>query len=228
MAGGPPFAWDPSVPARIGVLRRDAPIGTLRWFEGDPCHVFHVLNAWEEGEAILVDVMQSAAAPLFPRADGRPPDPAAGAARLHRWRLDLAGASDRFTSAPLDDLVGEFPRLDERRAGLPNRIGFFAAMTRHSATEAFDSIVRIEPATGRRALFTVPPTDAVSEPVFVPRDAAAAEGVGWLLVVVFRGAENRSDLVVLDAEDPAAGPVATAMLAHRVPHGFHGAWRPEA
>jgi carotenoid cleavage dioxygenase len=210
------------------VLRRDAPIGTMRWFEGDPCYVFHVLNAWEDGEAILVDVMQSAAAPLFPLADGTPGDPARGAARLHRWRLDLAGGTDRFTSTPLDDLVGEFPRLDERRAGLAHRVGFFAAMTRPSPQQEFDSLVRIEPEAGRRALFTVPPGDALSEPVFVPRDTDAPEGAGWLLAVAFRGAENRSDLLVLDAERPEAGPVATAMLSHRVPHGFHGTWRAEA
>jgi carotenoid cleavage dioxygenase len=228
MAGGPPFAFEPGRPSRLGVLRRDAPIGTMRWFEGDPCYVFHVLNAWEDGEAILVDVMQSAAAPLFPLADGTPGDPARGAARLHRWRLDLAGGTDRFTSTPLDDLVGEFPRLDERRAGLAHRVGFFAAMTRPSPQQEFDSLVRIEPEAGRRALFTVPPGDALSEPVFVPRDTDAPEGAGWLLAVAFRGAENRSDLLVLDAERPEAGPVATAMLSHRVPHGFHGTWRAEA
>ncbi len=229
--GGPAFAWEPEKGSRIGILKRDAPIDTMRWFEGDPCYVFHVLNAWDApgsgGDVILADVMQSPAAPLFPRADGRPGDPDAGTARLHRWRFDLAAATNRFTSTPLDDLAGEFPRLDERYAGLPNRIGFFAASTRRNAGDAFDSIVRIEPGTGARSLFTVPQGDAVSEPVFVPRDAAAPEGEGWLLAVVFRAAENRTDLVVLDAAAPEAGPVATAMLPHRVPYGFHGCWRPD-
>jgi carotenoid cleavage dioxygenase-like enzyme len=225
MRGGPAFAWEPEKGSRIGILRRDAPIEAIRWFEGDPCHVFHVLNAWEDGDVILADVMQSAAAPLFPRADGKPADPADGAARLHRWRFDLAAPTNRFTATPLDDLAGEFPRLDERRAGLPNRVGFFAASTRRNAGDAFDSIVRIEPGTRRRSLFTLPPGDAVSEPVFVPRDATAPEADGWLLAVVFRGAENRSDMIVLDAAAPEAGPIATAMLPHRVPHGFHGCWR---
>ncbi len=229
MGGGPAFAWEPEKGSRVGILRRDAPIGSIRWFQGDPCFVFHILNAWEEGEeVILADVMQSAAAPLFPRADGQPQPPGAGVARLTRWRFDLAAGTDRFTATPLDDLAGEFPRLDERRAGLPNRVGFFAAMTRPEAGLAFDSLVRIEPGRGRRSLFTVPSGDAVSEPVFVPRAPDAEEGEGWLLAVVFRGAENRSDLLVLDAAAPEAGPVATVMLSHRVPHGFHGAWRAEA
>jgi carotenoid cleavage dioxygenase len=81
---------------------------------------------------------------------------------------------------------------------------------------------------GTRRLYTLPPGDAVSEPVFVPRDAAAAEGDGWLLCVVWRGEARRSDLIVLDTSDVAAGPVATVPLAHRVPFGFHGNWMPAA
>jgi carotenoid cleavage dioxygenase len=61
--------------------------------------------------------------------------------------------------------------------------------------------------------------------VFVPRSADAAEGDGWLLSVVWRWAENRSDLAVFDATELAAGPVALAHLTHRVPAGFHGNWR---
>jgi carotenoid cleavage dioxygenase len=60
----------------------------------------------------------------------------------------------------------------------------------------------------------------------VPR--GTAEGCGYLLAVVYRGAEKRSDLLVLDAEDVAAGPLAVAALETRVPFGFHGNWMPAA
>ena len=39
-------------------------------------------------------------------------------ARLGRWTFDLAG-KPTVTQTYLDDLTGEFPRFDERRAGLP-------------------------------------------------------------------------------------------------------------
>ena len=68
--------------------------------------------------------------------------------------------------------------------------------------------------------------DVVSEPVFVPRAADAAEGDGWLLAVAWRERERRSDLLVFDAENLPGGPVAVARLPHRVPFGFHGSWRP--
>ena len=66
----------------------------------------------------------------------------------------------------------------------------------------------------------------VGEPIFVPRHAGAEEGDGWLLVVVYRGEQKRSDLLVLDARDVDRPPIATVQLSHRVPFGFHGNWAP--
>jgi carotenoid cleavage dioxygenase len=43
--------------------------------------------------------------------------------------------------------------------------------------------------------------------------------------VAYRAGEDRSDLIVLDTSHIEAGPIATAALSHRVPHGFHGNWR---
>jgi carotenoid cleavage dioxygenase len=61
--------------------------------------------------------------------------------------------------------------------------------------------------------------------VFVPRTPTAAEGDGWLVAVVYRGAEDRSDFVVFDAQDVAKGPIGVAEMPRRVPFGFHGNWR---
>jgi carotenoid cleavage dioxygenase-like enzyme len=45
---------------------------------------------------------------------------------------------------------------------------------------------------------------------------------------VGRRHENRTDLVILDAQDIAAGPVATVKFPCRVHEGFHGCWVPGA
>ena len=50
---------------------------------------------------------------------------------------------------------------------------------------------------------------------------------GWSSVI-YRGAEDRSDLAVFDASDVAKGPIGLAKLPRRVPYGFHGNWRPES
>jgi carotenoid cleavage dioxygenase-like enzyme len=60
--------------------------------------------------------------------------------------------------------------------------------------------------------------------VFVARAPDAAEGDGWLLATIWRGAENRSDLAIFNATDIESGPIALVELSHRVPFGFHGNW----
>jgi carotenoid cleavage dioxygenase-like enzyme len=221
-AGQMPFAWEPELGGHIGVVRRDRGVGSIRWFQAESCYVFHVLNAWDEGDRIIADVMQYDEPPLFPRADGAASDPAATRARPVRWTLDLAGGTDAFARTALDGMSGEFPRLDERRAGLRNRFGTFAGESRDDG--GLDTVVWLDLESGRRATYTLPIGDAVSEPVFVPRGPLAAEGNGWLLCVVWRGEERRSDLIVLDTDGIERGPIATVRLAHRVPFGFHGNW----
>lgn len=230
MQGKPLLAWEAGKRTHVGVLRRGAAVETMRWFDTDACHVFHVMNAWDDGDAIVAYVMQSGTAPGLPDAEGRPGDPHAMAARLCRWTFDMAGEGTGFRREYLDDLVAEFPRIDDRFAGRRNRYGFY---TCHSVARArddaesvlFDSLACFDFTTGERRIHTLPAGDVFSEPVFVPRHADAREGEGWLLAVAWREKENRSDLLVFDAQALDAAPVAVARLPHRVPFGFHGNWR---
>ena len=224
MSGGPAFAWEPDKGAYVGVMRRDASVDTIRWFSTEANYVFHPMNAWEEDGRIVADVMQYERAPLFPDANGQLGDNAS--ARLARWTFDLSGASDHIKREYIDDLAGEFPRFDERRAGLAYRHGWWAAQTERSGEIRPDAIAHLDLASGKRSVFELPFGDAVSEPVFVPRSASAEEGDGWVLAAAYSAPEDRSELMVFEAQDVAAGPIATAQVPRRVPFGFHGNWRP--
>jgi carotenoid cleavage dioxygenase len=222
MTGLPAFAWEPEKGSFVGVMRRDAEVSTIRWFNTEACYVFHPLNAWEEGDLLHADVMRYDQAPLFPNADGSPGKKAA--ARLVRWTFDLAGNSDAIRETPLDDLDGEFPRVDPRVETLKHRHGWYAADPGAAGTIRQGAIAHLDLATGRRELHQLGPGDLTSEPVFVPRSAQAEEGDGWVTAVVYRAAENLSELLVFEARDLAKGPIATARVPRRVPLGFHGNW----
>ncbi len=114
--------------------------------------------------------------------------------------------------------------MDDRRAGLGYRHGWFAASSSSEQDVRFDAIAHIDLKTGKKTVHGLGAGNVTSEPVFVERGPNAAEGEGWILAVVYRGDENRSDLVVLDAQDVAKGPIAVAALPRRVPFGFHGNW----
>ncbi len=222
MSGLPPFAWEPEKPALVGVMARDAAVDSIRWFSTDACYVFHVMNAWEDGQKIIADVMRYDVAPLFPNADGSRGRNAG--AYLVRWTFDLAGDSDTIKEEKLDDLAGEFPRYDERYTFKANRHGWFAGQTSKPGDVRTNTLAHIDLQTGKRSQWEAGDGDSVSEPVFAERSADAAEGDGWLLATVYRAADAVSELVVLNAQDVAAGPIATARVPRRVPFGFHGNW----
>lgn len=222
MKGLPAYAWEPDKGSHVGVMRRDGEVSSIRWFNAPPSYVFHPMNAWEEGGKIIADVFRYDTAPLFPNADGSPGE--RSAARMVRWTFDLDGNSDAIKEEAIDDLDGEFPRFDERYAGSVHRHGWYAADPSNAKTIKQTAIAHLDLVTGKRQVYELTGGDMTSEPVFTPRSADAAEGDGWVTAVVWRAAENRSDLLVFEALDIAKGPVAVAELPRRVPFGFHGNW----
>ncbi|HWC84554.1 MAG TPA: carotenoid oxygenase family protein [Pseudonocardiaceae bacterium] len=208
---GMPFLWEPEYGARVGVLRRDDPFGMVRWFEIDPCYVFHTLNAHEEddGKTLVLHVIRHDSL-------GDEVGLGQGASTLWRWQVDLTTGTVR--EQQLDDRDTEFPRIDDRLAGLPTRYGHAT-----SVREGNGAIHRYDLTTGSVASHDFGPARKPGEASFVPTDDQPG-GAGWLMSFVHDATTDRSDLVILDAQDVAAAPVATVHLPRRVPNGFHGNW----
>lgn len=219
------YVWEPERGAWIGVMKRNSSSADLTWFRGESCYVLHMMNGWDAGDRIFVDVIQFAEAPLFSRADGSPT--ASGGGRLWRWKIDLQAKSDVFTRTCLDEeTTGEFPRMDERYCGRSYSHGWFACSDpmRRYPPAVHSGIAHLDATTGGMRRYMLPDGATTCEPIFVPRHAQSAEGDGWVLSVVWRATENRSDLAVFDAKSVEEGPIALAKLDHRVPDSFHGSW----
>ena len=89
----------------------------MRWFDVEPCYVFHPMNAYDEERH---DRPRRGAAPQDVRH--RPPRPERGAATLDRWTVDLADGKVR--ESRFDDRGQEFPRVNERMVGKRHRYGY--------------------------------------------------------------------------------------------------------
>ncbi|QIS02653.1 9-cis-epoxycarotenoid dioxygenase [Nocardia brasiliensis] len=209
---GMPFRWSDSYAARLGVLRRDDPHGAVRWFAIDPCYVFHTLNAHDEPGRIVLYVMRY---PQLWQRDSHGFDKST----LWRWTIDLVAGT--VAEEQLDDRSAEFPRLDDRQLGLDARFGHVAAAGNAGA------LIRYDLRTGNQAAHEFGPGRIPAEAVFAPADERPG-GAGYLMSFVYNATSDRSDLVILDADDLAAAPVATVHLPQRVPFGFHGSWLPDA
>lgn len=220
-AGGPPFAWEPQLGAFLGVLQRDRGVQSIEWRTLPPCFVFHVMNAWDDGRRVHLDVMQADVPALFTLADGSAIEGDSDA-YLSRWTIDLDAAAPCHSQEFLCDIPGEFPRIDDRFAGSAHRHGWFVGDG--APGQPFSCLVHIDHHEGRLDIYRLPDGDCASEGVFVPRSSQAEEGEGWLLSVVYRGRSDRSDLLLFDAQQLGAGPVACVRLPSRIPNGFHGNW----
>ena len=227
--GLPPYAWEPDKGSHIALIPRGGSVDDAIWFDGDPCYVFHPMNAYDTPDGkVVCDMVKYPAAPLFPAPDGRPASGDAPVARLVRWTFDPQGRSKGWHEQPLDEHPAEFPRLDERFATRPYRHGWFQAGLPAEARrgrESRDGLAHIDHAGGVVSIWMPEPGDRCGEPVFVPRCADATEGDGYVLSVIFRAETQCSDLAVFDALNLGSGPLALAQLSHRVPAGFHGSWR---
>jgi carotenoid cleavage dioxygenase-like enzyme len=147
---------------------------------------------------------------------------------LHRWTFDLD--TGRVTETPLDDTPHAFPRVDDRVVGLRHRYGW-AAAPRAGVRERIGDpgvLVKYDLETGARARYDFGPTAHPGEFVFVRDGDAGGEDDGWAMGLVYDDATERSELVIVDASDAAAGPVARVQLPRRVPYGFHGSWISDA
>ncbi len=207
--GDMPYRWDDNYGARFGIMRRDDPFGEIRWFQIDPCYVFHVANAYDDGNSI---VLQAVRYPELWRNNGGFEVDGV----MWRWTIDLtAGTVDE---RQLDDRGVEFPRIDDRLAGLPARYGIAVGA---------GSLVQYDLETGAAQEHRFGAGATHGEPgeaVFVPAGSTPDERSGWYLTYVYDPVRERSDLVILDASDITAEPVARVPLPQRVPHGFHGNW----
>jgi carotenoid cleavage dioxygenase-like enzyme len=225
-ARGGAFSWEPERGTRLGVMPRNGGNADVRWFDTDPCYVFHPMNAYEEDGKIVLDVARYGRLDfMLPEAARDPNYRDQNVARMHRWTIDLRGGGVRST--PLDDLAAEFPRVDERLVGRRHRFGY-AAVREPSQDDGglpfWSSVRKYDFERNRTETRAFGDRNGVGEPIFVPRGDAAAEDDGWVLALCYDEAANGSDFFILDARDIAGEPVARIRLPHRVPYGFHGNW----
>ncbi len=218
--GEPGLMFEPERPSRFGILPRHGDNSSIRWFETPACYVFHTLNAYEEGdEVVLVACRMNSTTVLM--SEQTPGENEGDTARLHRWRFNLSTGTAR--EEMLDDVPAEFPRVNEQLLGRPMRYGYAAKFV-PSSMPLVDGLIKYDFSSDSSQTQEFGAGRYGGEAVFVPRPGSTAEDDGWLVTFVYDTSEDTSELVVVNAQDVTAEPVARVLIPQRVPYGFHGAW----
>jgi len=200
----------------ILVPRDGGPVHSL---EHEAVMTFHLSNAFDDGTDVVVDAITYRGGGLLGKLSRfRVASLADEPSTFMRYRITRTG---RVRAEPLADVPCEFPRHNDAFEGRAHRYAYLN--TRHRLAAFYDTVTRLDLRDGTAQHYTTPePGNSFCEPVFAARPDGRGEDDGWVLTVEYVAATHTSRLVVFDAADLAAGPVATAALRHHVPQGFHG------
>jgi carotenoid cleavage dioxygenase len=227
-AGRHKIRFNAALPARFGVIPRYGTGEEIRWFEFSPCFLYHVVNAWEEGDEV---VMVACRYMPIEGADGRIDEVRTARriatlgmdARLWRYRMNLkTGAAHEECLNP--EFNVEFPSYDSARTGRQTRFGYMVDhdpdILRWTGIRKFDT----DSGACLGAWSDGHDRCWYSEPWFAPADRQRSEDHGYVVTFVWNDQSREQQLQVFDALDLDRGPVARVRIPHRIPPGFHACW----
>ena len=208
--------FDGEQPARFGIVPRRG--GTIRWFEAPGCYCYHAVNAWEEGDTVVLHACRIQDPVPRLRPEDEPDVPRLAFLRmepyLHEWRFDMKTGA--VSERRLSDTPTEFPRANDSRLGVETRYSWHPRVAREG-TLLFDACVKM--GGPEEVVHTYGEGCVGGETVFVPRPGATDEDDGWVLAFVTDRPGEQSEVRVLDGA--TMDLVARILIPRRVPIGFH-------
>jgi carotenoid cleavage dioxygenase-like enzyme len=231
--GGVHWSWDPNRPTYFGFVRRGGDGKDIQWIKGPTRSATHVMGTFDDGNKLHIDVEMSMSNPFpfFPMRAGSKWDPISGSSHITRLSVDLA--KKRPSAYGIEQLypnVGALPRQDDRYNTMPYRYGFLPCPDPNAKPGTGGACyARFDHQKRTSTLFNAGTETSLAECCFAPKNADAPEASGYLMGLATRNNEGgRGDLVILDAEHLADGPIATVHLPMRAVGQIHGWWVPES
>jgi all-trans-8'-apo-beta-carotenal 15,15'-oxygenase len=226
------FAWDGRPPTLLFIPRKRAGEPVRIPMTGTSLQtVFHIVNVFAEGDEVVVDVTGYDGPVSF--------DALMVATRDGPIRLMPTNHVARVRAAPLaggsadvqhfEGASGEAPEIAPALQGRPYSCVWYAAVPSPSVdpnSYVFTSRMgRLDVATGTVTTWDAGADHQLSPPAFAPDPAGGPED-GWVLAWDLDLTAETADVVILDAGDLAAGPLARLHLGVYLPAVSHCRFAP--
>lgn len=227
-AGTRKLEFHKEIPSRFGIIPRFGRSEDVRWFEAKPCWVMHLSNCFEDGDWVVQDgcIWDN---PVKPPV-GDPNDVYAKIARqldkqsththMYRWMFNMrTGEVKEF---PIDDEVTEFPIVSNDFIGLKNRYSYNSIFKGHDWV--MDGVKRYDLLSNTSTRHEYGPGRFGSEVCVAMKDGFVHEDDAYIITFVNDMNQDRSECVIFEAADLAAGPICTIVLPERISAGTHACW----
>tara|TARA_B100000678_G_scaffold291447_1_gene308439 strand:+ start:2210 stop:3664 length:1455 start_codon:yes stop_codon:yes gene_type:complete len=218
----------PEMQSKFGIIERMATGNTIRWFEADPCYIYHAINSWEEEQEIVLDVCRMSTPVPSKEIRQRLSGPYGAMlawlkldACYHRYRFNLETGETKEET--LDDLLSEFPVINNRYSGLSSRYSYHVTLAETDVI-LFDGLVKIDSIEGTRQGYKFPKGNFGSELQFAPRNNSLLEDDGYLITFVTNMISNKGEIQIFPAEDLSKGPLCRLIVPQQIPPGFHSSF----
>jgi beta,beta-carotene 9',10'-dioxygenase len=210
------FHWQNGEQTRIGVLSRED--GSVREVRAPAGFVFHVIDAFDDGDDTVLDVLLYPDASIVAklRTETLLREVVAITPTPTRWRIHAD--RDEVTSTALSREGFEFAQVDRAVDGRDRTRAWGTALSL-DGPRSRSTVIALDLRSGAHTRYEREGV-VYGEPVFVRRPDAREEGDGVLLAVGSRCDSERSVLTILDAR--RMQPVAEAWVDVALPLGFHG------
>jgi carotenoid cleavage dioxygenase len=212
-------------PARFGVVPRNGTGDQIRWFETDPCYIYHVANSWEDGDEVVMHACRMVPNGFTPNPEYGPFGAMVNVMALHavptEWRMNMK--TGEVKQRQLDDRLGEFPVINQNFTGQKSRYSYNVSMA-PDEMQRFDGLLKYDLETGVAEVHRYNEGHGGSEAAFAPRIGAVDEDDGYVISFVTDPSTGKSEVQVIAAKAFEDGPIARIPLPGRVPAGFHGTW----
>ena len=216
------------LPTRFALVPRKEGGGPIRWFEAAPTYVLHWLNAYENGDDVILDGYYQENPQPEPRKDAPPGfehmmaylDEMSFRPKLHRWRFNLK--TGETVEERICDQILEFGMINGRFGGRKYRYGY--STVPEPGWFLFRGFVKHDLETGQTWEYMLPPGVYASEAPFAPRVGATEEDDGYLVSFLINEATGTSECVLIDARRLEDGPVCRIALPHKICSGTHAFW----
>lgn len=215
------------LPSRFAIVPRRGRPEDIIWFEAKPAYVLHWINAFEQGDEIVLDGYKQdpeKGSVTHGLPDGLKPftilDINAIGAHAYRWRFNLKTGA--VTEGPLEEALSEFGMINPKFAGKPYKYSW--AMTTKPGWFLFDGLVRLDATTGQRQQYKFPEGVFASESPMAPSLGGAEEDDGYVITYTTNMNTDSSECQIFDAKNIETGPVASIELPQRICVGTHSYW----
>jgi carotenoid cleavage dioxygenase-like enzyme len=216
-----------NLPSRFALIPRHGQVSDIRWFEATPTFILHYLNAYEEGDEVVMDAyfQEDPMPPPLENADGYGHmmayvDEHSFKPKLHRWRFNLADGTTR--EERLDDRILEFGMINQRYAGRRHR--YVYSSSAKPGWFLFNGFVKHDLDSGASWELKLAEGIYASEAPFAPRTNAIDEDDGYLVSFVTDENAGTSECILIDCKRFADGPVCRIALPHKISSGTHSHW----